>query len=374
MTQTGGVRRLRWRFAWAVVAAIAGVVAVLVAVDGTSHRRGSAPATGAAASSAASPRHGSTTTSSRGPIRAPAPCALLADLAPTCGAWWGMALDTPDQELYQAVTAAEAATSRRLDIVHVYHRWADSFPTATEREVGAGDRLLFINWQPTSPSGRPISWAAIAKGSYDGVINAEAARLRSYGRPLLLSFSHEPDHNWGRYGTAAQFVAAYRYVHNLLQADGVTNVRWVWTVQGIANATWEARYRQLWPGAGYVDWVAWDPYNFGACMARPWRSFAATIGPFYQWLSSPPFSGLPLMLGEYGSVAGKGAAQSKAVWYQGESTVLGSFPRLKALVYFDYPSPPATCDWRPETSPGGQASFRKLAADAPFAATAGINP
>ena len=38
----------------------------------------------------------------------------------------------------------------------------------------------------------------------------------------------------------------------------------------------------MWPGTGYVDWIAWDPYNFAGCRGRPWQNFTATVNPFYQ--------------------------------------------------------------------------------------------
>jgi hypothetical protein len=302
-----------------------------------------------------------------------APCQLGADMAPTCGAWWGEALDTTDTSLVAAVDAAQTADGRRLDIVHTYHRWDDVFPTPAEQFLARSGHLLFLNWQPTAPNGSSISWASIASGTQNATIDAEAARLRQLGQPVLMSFSHEPDNDLGRYGSAAQFVAAYRYVHNRVVGDGATNVRWVWTVEGIDTAVWQARYRELWPGNGYVDWISWDPYNFASCTGKPWLSFSAMVAPFYQWLSSQPFGQQPLMLAEYGTIT-QGGADTKQAWYAGESAALSRFPRLKALVYFNYDSPPATCDWRSTSSSGADDSFASLAQNVTFAVNASLTP
>jgi hypothetical protein len=367
----GPPRRRRVRVSTVLVAAALVALGALTAAGivgsgGSTHR-------GVAATSSLPPR-----TSSLPPATSPplsAPCTIAADLAPTCGAWWGEALEATDSSLLSAVTTAQATDGRRLDVVHTYHRWEDVFPTSNEQSLAESGHLLLLNWQPTAPNGSPISWASIASGAQNATIDAEAARLRDFGEPVLLSFSHEPDHDPGLYGTPQQFVAAYRYVHDRVVADGATNVRWVWTVEGIDTASWQARYRQLWPGNSYVDWIAWDPYNFASCMARSWVSFSSLVAPFYRWITAQPFGDKPLMLAEYGTIAaGTGRSETQQAWYAGEASTLAGFPRLKALVYFDYGAPPATSDWRSTSSLAAAEAFGALARSAVFARTAGLVP
>ena len=159
------------------------------------------------------------------------------------------------------MTDAELQVERPLDIVHTYHRWLQAFPTPREEATLArSGHILFINWQPTDPAGNPIAWAAIADGSQDAVIAAEGERLAAFQMPIMLSFSHEPEAELGAEGTAAEFAAAFRRVHDDVIAAGASNVVWVWDVEGISTHHWLSMYHQLWPGAAYVDWIAWDPY------------------------------------------------------------------------------------------------------------------
>jgi hypothetical protein len=294
--------------------------------------------------------------------------------APACGIWWGMAQNVTNAQLPAAVAGQEAMDGRRLDIVHTYHRWYDNFPTAAERSVAADGHLVLLNWEPTDTAGNPMPWAAIADGEHDSDIDALAAKLRSMPT-VLLSFSHEPEHDYGSHGSAADFVAAFRHVHDRLTADGATNVRYVWDVEGLTDPVWLARYASLWPGASYVDWVAWDPYNWSSCKAgRGWQSFRQTVSPFYDWLTSHGYGTKPFMLAEYGSVEKTGDPNGKAAWFAGIPAALTSLPNLRALVYFDFPAPPANCNWQVATSTSATNAFRALATSPPFRTAAALNP
>src|ERR1700722_8836745 len=166
----------------------------------------------------------------------PPVCRVVAPSVPTCGRWWGEALDPGDQSLISAVGAASAAADRRLDIVHTYHVWNDTFPTVEETQLAHEGHLLMIGWKPITSAGRPVSWASIAAGDQDQVITAEGQRLRALGEPVLLSFSYEPERLVGITGTASQFAAAFRHVHDVIVKAGATNVEWVWTVMGLNDS------------------------------------------------------------------------------------------------------------------------------------------
>src|SRR4029450_9746217 len=79
----------------------------------------------------------------------------------------------------------------KFDIVHVYHQWSQSFPTAEERALAAEGRLLLINWKS------PGSWPAVANGSQDAQITATATRLKAFGKKVFLAFHHEPENEGG---------------------------------------------------------------------------------------------------------------------------------------------------------------------------------
>ena len=300
------------------------------------------------------------------PSSASGQCSLTRDLVPSCGDWWGESVPNAGPDLVQAVSAAELQTHRSLDIVHTYHRWLQAFPTPEETELARSGHLLLINWQPTDPDDRPIPWLAIADGFQDEAIKAEALRLAALDLPVMVSFSHEPEAELGKEGTAADFAAAFRHIHNVVTAAGASNVVWVWDVEGITTRHWEHLYRQLWPGSAFVDWIAWDPYNFASCKGRPWRSFENLVSPFYHWIESQPFGRYPLMLAEFGTVAAPNGMDTKQAWYSGIPGSLARFPSIKGLVYFDYPSPPASCDWTSNSVPAAASAFAALARNKSF--------
>jgi hypothetical protein len=295
--------------------------------------------------------------------------------APSCGTWWGLAPDVANAQLPAAVSAQEAADGRRLDIVHTYHRWYDNFPSAAERSLADDGHLLLLNWEPTDTAGKPMAWAAIARGDHDDEIDALAAKLKTMPT-VLLSFSHEPEHDYGSHGTAGDFAAAFRRVVDRLRADGASNVRFVWDVEGLTDPVWLARYASLWPGANYVDWVAWDPYNWADCRTptRSWKSFSQTVTPFYDWLAGHGYGDKPFMLAEYGTVEKTGDPNGKASWFGAIPAALTSLPKLRALVYFDFPAPPANCNWQITTSAVATNAFHELATSAPFRPAVTLNP
>ena len=292
--------------------------------------------------------------------------------SPSCGIWWGAALHATNSALPATVSSAQSATGRRLDIVHTYHRWFDDFPTAAELTVVRSGDQLMVNWEPVDQSGQPMEWAAIADGRHDSQIDVEAARLRAVGRTIFISFSHEPELHWGSHGTAAQFAAAFRHVVSRTRADGATNVRWVWDLMGLSGATWHERYKAMWPGEAAVSWVAWDPYNWASCGRRSWKSFSQTVTSFYDWLRSNGFGIKPFMLAEYGTVEDPSRPNAKAGWLAGVPEALKKLPDLKALLYFDLPSPPANCDWSVTTSTKSAMAYDALAHTPAFASSARI--
>jgi hypothetical protein len=294
------------------------------------------------------------------------PCSVSKLLVPSCGDWWGEAVPNSGSDLLQAVAGAQLQTQRTLDIVHTYHRWLQAFPTPEETAMARNGHLLLINWQPTDPTGHPIPWSAIANGSQDAVIHTEALRLAALDLPVMLSFSHEPEADLSTEGTALDFAAAFRHVHDVVEGAGASNVVWVWDVEGIATAHWERMYRELWPGSAFVDWIAWDPYNFAACKQRPWRSFQNLVSPFYHWIESQPFGHHPLMLAELGTVGAPTGRDTKQAWFEGIPHSLARLPAIKGLVYFDYPSPPASCDWTSNSVPAAESAFATLAHNGTF--------
>ena len=281
--------------------------------------------------------------------------ALGGKLVPSTGALWGSS---------NVTDSLEAALGRRFDISHTYHDWDDPFPTTSERARASKGTILFLNWTPRYYGKTTmISWASIASGGQDAQIDTTAARVKAYGRKLFMAFHTEPEPQVGKYGTAAQFVAAWRHIHDRFAAKGVTNVVWVWQVTGSSN--WYSLYKGgLYPGDAYVDWIGWDPYNWYTCHNNDWLSFATKAGASYTWFMANGFGDKPFMLSEYGTREMPGNPGAKADWFKGIPSALERMPNLKAVVYFHNGTANAGCDWRIDTTPQALAAFAQAGHDA----------
>ncbi len=278
---------------------------------------------------------------------------VRANLAPASGTLFGSSRWSPE---------LEGQLGRKLDIAHFYHLWDQPFPTPDERSLAAGGRYLLLNWKPARRGGGKVTWAAVASGREDAQIAATAARIRSLGAKLFLTFHHEPEDEVGQWGSAADYAAAWRHVHDTFAALGVTNVVWVWDMMGFVQG-WGGLYPQLYPGDRYVDWIAWDPYNWAGCRSGvKWRTFSEITRPFYDWATAS-HPGKPLMLAEYGTM--EQAAGAKARWFLDELASLRTErPQLKAVVYFNTGPPDfGTCNWRVTSSPASLDAFRRIGLD-----------
>jgi hypothetical protein len=302
-----------------------------------------------------------------GPVAAlPPPLAATAGgtvAAPASGALFGAwTADNTGLTLEQR----EAQINARYAIVHRYHDWNDAFPTAVERKWAGEGRTLFINWvSRIYGTTTIIPWDAIAAGHHDATIDAQAERVEALGVPVMLTFMHEPEDEVGTaYGSAEDFAAAFRRVRERFVAAGAHNVSWVWNVMGYSGH-W-ALYDGLYPGDDAVDWIAWDPYNWYTCHRTSWRTFAEKVSSFYTWLMANGHGDKPFMLAEFGSTEHSTDAAAKGDWFHDALAEMkgGSFPNLKALVYFDS-NKTGECDWRVDSSPAALEGYGTLATD-PF--------
>ncbi|HEY6275759.1 MAG TPA: glycosyl hydrolase [Streptosporangiaceae bacterium] len=275
------------------------------------------------------------------------PCTVSSTLVPSCGAWWGMYVPEPTAgSLVQAVQAEEGYLGRPLDIVEMYHDMSGTtngiFPDHVEKRL-ARDHLLLYSWAPANWSrNTTFKWQEIASGAIDqSVIVPEAKRLKALHRPVFLSFSPEADGDTAsRLGTPAEFVAAWRHIHDVFTQVGAGNVVWVWTTEGYLRHA--STIAALYPGNSYVDWIGYDPYNFYTCHGAHWETFAQTVQPFYHWLIAHQLGGKPVMLSEFGSSSDPQQPGRETAWYQGIGAVVRALPHIKALVQWNSTVPGCT--------------------------------
>ena len=239
----------------------------------------------------------------------------------------------------------ERRHSARVAIVNSYQQWLSgdtAFHPERASAVAAAGGVLMITWEPWAKprnsvhsTDQPrVRLKLIAAGRFDGYIEQWARAAAAYRGPLLIRFMQEMNGTWypwayGENGnTARDFVAAWRHVHDIFQAAGATNVRWVWAINTFTGIHQGLPIERFYPGRRYVDWVSMTGFNWGAPQSS--RTVHDVFGRTLRALTQLR---KPIMISEVGTVAGWGNARA---WIR---SVLIDLPRrhpsVRAIVWFD---------------------------------------
>jgi hypothetical protein len=202
----------------------------------------------------------------------------------------------------------------------------------------------FINMQPD------FVWSKIAAAKagtlvYRNLVRwADTLKTRQ-GRPILFSFSHEPEGKASDdLGTAHAFIAAWQRIHDIWTHRGVTNIEYTWTMtsNSFRVKPTDDRYAPKWyPGTAYVDNVASAAYN--------WYNCGQGSG---KWLPLSDRAAAPLafakarhkqlVLAEWASQSGPRRAQ----WLKdARSWFLTNKRSIRGAFYYQTPNPPPGCHW-----------------------------
>lgn len=158
-----------------------------------------------------------------------------------------------------AIEQREAAMGRPYDLEVTYYDWDSTFPDAGEATMAAHGRIPMMAWYgPGKFASDPRTLAEVTDGSDDARITRQAEAIRAFGRPVWLRLMPEMNGTWyhGFSGHPAQYVAAWRRIHDLFRAAGATNVVWVWC-PNLTPANWDPYY----PGSAYVDVIGVDAFS-----------------------------------------------------------------------------------------------------------------
>lgn len=236
------------------------------------------------------------------------------------------------------VSALESQIGRKLAIDHRFYTYKEAF-FPNDPAVGMSDEA----WDWANGRYSMITWGAAdtyayENGSQDAWVTAQARRMAAFGHPIFLRFYHEPDGDYrkNQVHTAADYIAAWRHVHDLFLQAGATNVVWVWCPTAwkfnVKNPTPPSFY----PGDDVVDWIAADGYDWAPTKpGAQWRSFAQVFQKFYNWAIT---KNKPLMAAEYGVLEDPSFAggNRKAQWFNDMVTTLQTtMTQFQAVLYFD---------------------------------------
>lgn len=305
-------------------------------------------------------------------------CRLSERLVPSCGVLWGVAPAAyTDLRPTQALATFEQKTGRPADIVHVYHRGDELFPTADEQAAtrqGGERRLLLANWKVAWGS----TFADVAAGRQDARIDRLAEHLkRTYRESFYLAVHHEPENDVNPDPasgmTARDYARMFRHTVERLRADGVTNVVTVMVYMAYEPWCVQPWFSDLWPGDDVVDWVGFDPYVFARPGGYGHGDFGYLVNRssdpgrwpgFYSWVTRA-HGNRPLMVAEWGVFEYPTEPARKAWIYSTVADQLRDYPAIRALVYFESAAAPKG-DTRPDSSGPALAEYRRLAESSIF--------
>ncbi|MFC1420733.1 glycoside hydrolase family 26 protein [Streptacidiphilus cavernicola] len=262
----------------------------------------------------------------------------------------GLAQDRVPQDA-GLLAAAATRLGKAPNLLEYYASFNEEFNAAATRNAWNSGALTLLTWEPYT-----VSVADIAAGKDDAYLRRFAGQVRAADLPVALNFGHEMNGGWYPWGSAkskpADFVAAYRHIHQVFQQAGAKKVIWVWTAN-IVNHVPGVPLEPLYPGDSYVDWIGMSGYNEAW---EHWTS-ADVFGKTVQEVRG--FSRKPLLIAETGVDAGPTQATriSELFDYVAKSRdVIG-------LVYFDYDQ---RMDWRFETAADSLAAVQRGAAAPQF--------
>lgn len=248
-------------------------------------------------------------------------------------------------------------TGHHPSLVGQYVAWNSSFDTAAAANAWSYGALLYMVWEPWN-----TTESDIAAGKSDSYITNVATAIRAFNKPIALSFGHEMNGNWYPWGTkdttAAQFVAAWRHIHDLFVLAGATNVIWVWNPNDIYPVQ-SVALQPYYPGDAYVDWVGvtgyWTPNG-------P-HTYASLYLP--TLLQVRKFSAKPFLIAETSAEPDT----DDVTWINSLFQAVETHSDIVGFVWYDYDR---NGDWRIENRPQALAAFRADAANPDFALS--LNP
>ena len=309
----------------------------------TSTTGGTTSATGGttSATGGAKPATGGTTSATGG----------NALLVPASGALLGVY--TPAQSESE-LESKESQIGRKFAIHLGYFDWSLDYTSFARTDIAAG-RIPYVTVEPWN-----TTLDAISSGSQDTTIQSRATGIKGLNGKVLLRFAHEMNGNWypwdGFHNGASdsappKYIAAYRHVHDVFAAAGVTNVLWVFcpNVDSVPSDSWN-QWANYYPGDTYVDWMGYDAYNWGT------DTFASMTSRIYSGLAA---KNKPIMLGETSTMD-----VEKATWINAIIPAMKSqFPMLRALVWFDINK---ENNWLYDSSTASLSAFVAMANDPYF--------
>jgi mannan endo-1,4-beta-mannosidase len=246
---------------------------------------------------------------------------------------------------FGGVIQFETSVGVQPNIALYYSSWNERFNASFAWQAYANRVTPAVQIEPFG-----ASMAGIAAGRYDQYLESYAAAVRDFGHAVIIGFAHEPNGSWYPWGadsvSPATWIAAWRHVVDVFNAEGAQNVIWLWTVN--AQGSDAAMAAAWWPGSSYVGWIGIDGYY-----TRPGDTFNSVFGTV---LSEVRGLGRPIIISE--TAVGPGTDAQVA----GVDNLFAGLrqSRLLGLIWFDKAQDDGQYkqDWRLEDNSALMTAFR----------------
>lgn len=254
-----------------------------------------------------------------------------------------------------ALTTFVTAVGREPDLGLTFTSFRYVFNVTGLRDLARSGITPLITWEPwdpTVPAENRYPLRDIAAGLHDTYLRDQAARIRDIGAPVAIRFGHEMNGSWYPWGagvhgnTPADYVAAYRHVHDLFAAEGVTDVTWVWAPAALDSAA-PPDLAGFYPGDAYVDWSGLTAY-----FDQSTDTWANAVAPTLRRLDAVAPT-KPFLLAETGVLPGP---SRPAMMHDLLDNLLRT-PRSVGFVWFDFSS---RQDWRIDDDPAALTALREV--------------
>jgi beta-mannanase len=262
------------------------------------------------------------------------------------GAWTEGFFDPKTKELHpEKLVQFEKLVNKKTSIAHYYIGWES---LNDPQLISQFDKIHQYGWTPMlnvnpyyfsqCPATNLPLYQAIAEGKCDEFLESAGKNLSQVNKPFYLLFAWEMNNDQNKWSvistgsTSADFVQAWRHMHDVFSKAGASHVIWVFT-PNIPDVT-QTPYSALYPGDNYVDWVGLDGYNWGTTQSwSQWLSFSEIFkAPYHSLTTIAPSK--PVMLAEINSTDQGG---DKAAWFKDMLTkqIPTNFPQIQAVVIFN---------------------------------------
>jgi hypothetical protein len=222
--------------------------------------------------------------------------------------------------------------------VALLHQWLAQgwhFPSSTVASVLTDNLIPVVTWDSSSLV-IFYSLKGIAEGKANEDIRKFAKEAAKVNQPYFLRTFIEmtlpAQGHWPWAGQPQHFAKAWRQKWQVFEEEGANkNTTWVWNPYVADN--FDLWMEDYYPGDKYVDWIAFNGYNFGSSQThfKRWDTFDDLFQRAYK-STRKRHPQKPIMLGEFACNEEPG----KARWIRDSYLAMENrYPEIRAEVWWD---------------------------------------